>query len=78
MIEILDYAQRTNTIGSLRSADVCINWAAARHSASEFASELALHQFLRSITAPMALAQSQARDENQRLMNNKSPKSKRK
>ena len=36
LIEALDYAQRTNTIGSLRSADVC-----------------------RSITAPMALAQSQ-------------------
>ena len=36
LIEALDYAQRTNTIGSLRSADVS-----------------------RSITAPMALAQSQ-------------------
>ena len=118
LIEALDYAQRTNTIGSLRSADVCINWAAARQSASEFASALALHQFSRSITAPMALAQSQpqvivqeskdlrdiiarlnerldepfvtvntvtgdkgikqAQDEYQRLMNNKSPKSKRK
>ena len=70
-IDELDYAQRTNTIGSLRSADVS-----------------------RSITAPMALAQSQpqvarfaeappslsnqAQDEYQRLMNNKSPKSKRK
>jgi len=59
LIEALDYAQRTNTIGSLRSADVCINWAAARHSASELASALTLHQFSRSITAPMALAQSQ-------------------
>ena len=59
LIEALDYAQRTNTIGSLKSADVCINWAAARHSASELASVLALHQFSRSITAPMALAQSQ-------------------
>ena len=58
LIEALDYAQRTNTNGSLRSADVCINWAAARQSASEFASALALHQFSRSITAPMALAQS--------------------
>ena len=116
--EALDYAQRTNTIGSLRSADVCINWAAAWHKASELTSALALHQFSRSITAPMALAQSQpqvivqeskdlretiarlnerldepfvtvntvtgdkgikqAQDEYQRLMNNKSPKSKRK
>ena len=113
-----DYAQRTNTIGSLKGADVCINWAAARHSASELASALALHQFSKSITAPMALAQSQpqvivqeskdlretiarlnerldepfvtagtvtgdkgikqAQDEYQRLMNNKSPESKRK
>ena len=118
LIEALDYAQRTNTIGSLRSTDVCINWAAARHSASELVSALALHQFSRSITAPMALAQSQpqvivqeskdlkeiiarlnerldesfvtvntvtgdkgikqAQDEYQRLMNNKSPKNKRK
>ena len=118
LIEALDYAQRTNTIGSLRSADVCINWAAAWHKASELTSALALHQFSRSITAPMALAQSQpqvivqeskdlkeiiarlnerldepfvtvntvtgdkgikqAQDEYQRLMNNKSPKSKRK
>ena len=86
--------------------------------ASELASALALHQYSRSITAPMALAQSQpqvivqeskdlretiarlnerldepfvtvntvtgdkgikqAQDEYQRLMNNKSPKSKRK
>ena len=86
--------------------------------ASELASALALHQFPMSITAPMALAQSQpqvivqeskdlretiarlnerldepfvtagtvtgdkgikqAQDEYQRLMNNKSPKSKRK
>ena len=59
LIEALDYAQRTNTIGSLRSADVCINWAAAWHKASELTSALALHQFSRSITAPMALAQSQ-------------------
>ena len=59
LIEALDYAQRTNTIGSLRSADVLINWAAALQSASELASALALHQFSRSITAPMALAQSQ-------------------
>ena len=59
LIEALDYAQRTNTIGSLKSAAVCINWAAARHSASELASALALHQFSRSITAPMALTQSQ-------------------
>ena len=118
LIVALDYAQRTNTIGSLRSADVCINWAAAWHKASELTSALALHQFSRSITAPMALAQSQpqvivqeskdlkeiiarlnerldepfvtgntvtgdkgikqAQDEYQRLMNNKSPKSKRK
>ena len=118
LIEALDYAQRTNTIGSLKSADVCINWAAAQQRASELASALALHQFSRSITAPMALAQSQpqviiqenkelkeiiarlnerldepfvtvntvtgdkgikqAQDEYQRLMNNKSPKSKRK
>ena len=118
LIEALDYAQRTNTIGSLRSADVCINWAAAWHKASELTSALALHQFSRSITAPMALAQSQpqvivqeskdlkdiiarlnerldepfvtvntvtgdkgikqAQDEYQRLMNNKSPKNKRK
>ena len=101
-----------------RSADVCINWAAAWHKASELTSALALHQFSRSITAPMALTQSQpqvivqeskdlretiarlnerldepfvtvntvtgdkgikqAQDEYQRLMNNKSPKSKRK
>ncbi len=59
LIEALDYAQRTNTIGSLRSADVCINWAAAWHKASELTSALALHQFSRSITAPMALTQSQ-------------------
>ena len=118
LIEALDYTQRTNTIGSLKSADVCINWAAARHSASKLASALTLHQFSRSITAPMALAQSQpqviiqenkelkdiiarlserldepfvtvntvtgdmginqAQDEYQRLMNNKSPKNKRK
>ena len=118
LIEALDYAQRTNTIGSLRSADVCINWAAAQQRASELASALALHQFSRTITAPMALAQShpqvivqenkelkeiiarlserldepfvtvntvtgdmgikQAQDEYQRLMNNKSPKNKRK
>ena len=97
---------------------VCINWAAAWHKASELTSALALHQFSRSITAPMALTQSQpqvivqeskdlretiarlnerldepfvtvntvtgdkgikqAQDEYQRLMNNKSPKSKRK
>ena len=38
---------------------LCINWAAAWHSASELTSALALHQFSRSITAPMALAQSQ-------------------
>ena len=113
LIEALDYAQRTNTIGSLRSADVCINWAAARHSASELVSALALHQFSRSITAqsqPQVIVQEskdlkeiiarlnerldepfvtvntvtgdkgikQAQDEYQRLMNNKSPKSKRK
>ena len=118
LIEALDYAQRTNTIGSLKSADVCINWAAAQQRANSLASALALHQFSRSITAPMALAQSQpqviiqenkelkeiiarlserldepfvtvntvtgdmgikqAQDEYQRLMNNKSPKSKRK
>ena len=59
LIEALDYAQRTNTIGSLKGADVCINWAAARHSASELASALTLHQFSRWITAPMAWAQSQ-------------------
>lgn len=52
-------AQRSNTIGSLKGADVCINWAAARHSASELASALALRQFFRSITEPMSLAQSQ-------------------
>ena len=118
LIEALDYAQRTNTIGSLRSADVCINWAAAWHSVSELTSALALHQFSRLITAPVALAQShpqvivqeskdlketiarlnerlnepfvtvntvtgdkgikQVQDECQRLMNNKSPKNKRK
>ena len=103
LIEALDYAQRTNTIGSLRSADV------SRSRSADVS---------RSITAPMALAQSQpqvivqeskdlkeiiarlnerldepfvtvntvtgdkgikqAQDEYQRLMNNKSPKNKRK
>ncbi len=54
LIEALDYAQRTNTIGSLRSADVCINWAAARQSASEFASALASPVSTSDWTSPLS------------------------
>ena len=95
LIEALDYAQRTNTIGSLKSADVSRSITAPMalaqsqpqvivQESKELKEIIArLNERLdepfvtvNTVTGDMGIKQAQ--DEYQRLMNNKSPKSKRK
>ena len=95
LIEALDYAQRTNTIGSLRSADVSRSITAPMALAQSQPQVIAQEsKDLKDIIArlnerldePFVTVNTvtgdkgikQAQDEYQRLMNNKSPKSKRK
>ena len=96
LINMLDYAQRTNTIGSLRSEDVSgsitANQVVARSQQPQVIvrenRELrdTLAQLKERLNEPFVtvntvtgdLGIKQAQDDYQRLMNNKSPKSKRK
>ena len=95
LIEALDYAQRTNTIGSLRSADVSRSITAPMALAQSQPQVIVQEsKELKEIIArlnerldePFVTVNTvtgdkgikQAQDEYQRLMNNKSPKSKRK
>ncbi len=95
LIEALDYAQRTNTIGSLRSADVSRSITAPMALAQSQPQVIVQEsKDLKDIIArlnerldePFVTVNTvtgdkgikQAQDEYQRLMNNKSPKSKRK
>ena len=95
LIEALDYAQRTNTIGSLRSADVSRSITAPM-ALSQSQPQVIVQESkdLKDIIArlnerldePFVTVNTvtgdkgikQAQDEYQRLMNNKSPKNKRK
>ena len=95
LIEALDYAQRTNTIGSLKSADVSRSITAPmaltqsqpqviiqeNKELKEIIARLSERLdepfvTVNTVTGDMGIKQAQ--DEYQRLMNNKSPKSKRK
>ena len=95
LIEALDYAQRTNTIGSLKSADVSRSITAPMALAQSQPqviiqenkelkeiiarlSERLDEPFVTVNTVTGDLGIKQAQDDYQRLMNNKSPKSKRK
>ena len=95
LIEALDYAQRTNTIGSLKSADVSRSITAPMALAQSQPqviiqenkeikeiiarlSERLDEPFVTVNTVTGDMGIKQAQDEYQRLMNNKSPKSKRK
>ena len=95
LIEALDYAQRTNTIGSLRKADVSRSLttpatlanmqpqiivqenAELRETIKQLKERLDEPFFtVNTVTGDLGIKQAQ--DSYQRLMNNKSPKSKRK
>ncbi|MBR1882723.1 MAG: phage tail tape measure protein [Muribaculaceae bacterium] len=96
LIEALDYAQRTNTIGSLRSADVSRTITAPTVLAQSQAPTIIVQEnnalretiarlnerlnepfvTVNTVTGDMGIKQAQ--DDYQRLMNNKSPKNKRK
>ena len=95
LIEALDYAQRTNTIGSLKSADVSRSITAPMALAQSQPqviiqenkelkeiiarlSERLDEPFVTVNTVTGDMGIKQAQDEYQRLMNNKSPKNKRK
>ncbi|MDE6553148.1 MAG: phage tail tape measure protein [Muribaculaceae bacterium] len=100
MIEALDYAQRTNTIGSLRSEDVSRSITAPQAisriadgnpSAALMASAMArnagvIDRLVRRLDEPFVTVNTvsgdtgikRAQDEYTKLMNNKSPKSRRK
>ena len=95
LIEALDYAQRTNTIGSLRQADVSrsitapaalanmqpqiiVQENAELREAIKRLNERLDEPFVTVNTVTGDLGIKQAQDSYQRLMNNKSPKSKRK
>ena len=95
LIEALDYAQRTNTIGSLRQADVSRSITAPAAIANmqpqiiiqenaelretiKKLKERLDEPFVTVNTVTGDLGIKQAQDSYQRLMNNKSPKSKRK
>ncbi|MDE6023338.1 MAG: phage tail tape measure protein, partial [Muribaculaceae bacterium] len=100
MIEALDYAQRTNTIGSLRGEDVSRSITATQSisriadgspSAALMASAMAknagvIDRLVRRLEEPFVTVNTvtgdagikQAQDEYTKLMNNKSPKSRRK
>ena len=100
MIEALDYAQRTNTIGSLRSEDVSLSITAPQAisriadgnpSAALMASAMAsnagvIDRLVRRLEEPFVTVNTvsgdagikRAQDEYTKLMNNKSPKSRRK
>ena len=96
LIEVLDYAQRTNTIGSLRNADVSRTITAPAVLAQSQVPMVIVQESkeLKAIIArlnerldePFVTVNTvtgdkgikQAQDEYQRLMNNKSPKNKRK
>lgn len=100
MIEALDYAQRTNTIGSLRSEDVSRSITAPQAisriadgtpSAALMASAMAsnagvIDRLVRRLEEPFVTVNTvsgdtgikRAQDEYTKLMNNKSPKSRRK
>ena len=95
LIEALDYAQRTNTIGSLRGSDVSRSITAPqvlaqsqpqiivqenaelRESIKQLKERLD-EPFVTVNTVTGDLGIKQAQDSYQRLMNNKSPKNKRK
>lgn len=95
LIEALDYAQRTNTIGSLKQADVSRSITAPaaltnmqpqiivqenaelRETIKQLKERLD-EPFVTVNTVTGDLGIKQAQDDYQRLMNNKSPKSKRK
>ena len=95
LIEALDYAQRTNTIGSLRSTDVSRSITAPMalaqsqpqvivQESKDLKEIIALlnerldEPFVTVNTVTGDKGIKQAQDEYQRLMNNKSPKNKRK
>ena len=96
LIEALDYAQRTNTIGSLRQADVSRTITAPAVLAQSQAPSIIIQEnndlretiarlndrlnepFVTVNTVTGDLGIKQAQDDYQRLMNNKSPKNKRK
>ena len=96
LIEALDYAQRTNTIGSLKQADVSRTITAPAVLAQSQAPSIIVQEnkdlretlvrlnerlnepFVTVNTVTGDLGIKQAQDDYQRLMNNKSPKSKRK
>ncbi len=95
LIEALDYAQRTNTIGSLRSADVSRSITAPMALAQSQPQVIVqeskdlretIARLNERLDEPFVTVNTvtgdkgikQAQDEYQRLMNNKSPKSKRK
>ena len=96
LIEALDYAQRTNTIGSLRQTDVSRTITAPAVLAQSQAPTVIVQEnkalretlarlnerlnepFVTVNTVTGDLGIKQAQDDYQRLMNNKSPKSKRK
>ena len=94
-IDELDYAQRTNTIGSLRSADVSRSITAPMALAQSQPQVIVqeskdlretIARLNERLDEPFVTVNTvtgdkgikQAQDEYQRLMNNKSPKSKRK
>ena len=96
LIEALDYAQRTNTIGSLKQADVSRTITAPAVLAQSQAPSIIVQEnndlretiqrlndrlnepfvTINTVTGDMGIKQAQ--DDYQRLMNNKSPKNKRK
>ena len=96
LIEALDYAQRTNTIGSLRQTDVSRTITAPAVLAQSQAPTVIVQEnkalrdtlarlnerlnepFVTVNTVTGDLGIKQAQDDYQRLMNNKSPKNKRK
>ena len=96
LIEALDYAQRTNTIGSLRQSDVSRTITAPAVLAQSQAPSIIVQEnndlretiarlnerlnepFVTVNTVTGDLGIKQAQDDYQRLMNNKSPKNKRK
>lgn len=95
LIEALDYAQRTNTIGSLRGSDVSRS-ITAQHFLAQSQPQVIIQEnaelretikqlkerldepFVTVNTVTGDLGIKQAQDSYQRLMNNKSPKNKRK
>jgi len=95
LINALDYAQRTNTIGSLRGSDVSrsitapvalaesrpqilIQENAELREAIKRLNERLNEPFVTVNTVTGDMGIKQAQDDYQRLMNNKSPKNKRK